>query len=336
MRLWPFSGLPLAGRKMPGRIGVGLIIAAAFVVGVSAGWLTQVVPGFIVSLLPQPSPSSTPEPSVSTPTGPDVPVDLYPPLTRPLDAIDHAAGLTSLAVPTTGSGRFSIVPGSVEPVGSGPVTWVRIEIEDGVPLAAEILGPYVMGILTDAQGWGANGRVAFGQTEGVADVRVVFASPSTAETLCPRPHEAALAAIGPADVPSGPIGSEPSIAPEPTAPGPTPSPSASPNAPAVPSCAQQGLVVVNAYYWAAGVPSFGTVEDATDPDAEPVIDMDRVSSHRYLLNHSVGHLLGDEDAACPTSGSLADVMQDHFFAVAPCLPNPWPFPAPPEDESASD
>lgn len=302
MRLLRRGGPILTGRRIPGRIVIVAIVLLAFGVGVGAGWGSGFVAGFVVSALPGPDSSTSPLVSTSGQPNADIPVDLYPALTRFMNSDDRDAGLTSLDIPVRGDGNLTVVPGESDPVGTGPTRWVRIEIEDGVPIDPDIVTPYVMSILGDAQGWTAHGRVSFGRTDGVADIRIVFASPKTAESLCPRPHDPATVDIEPPDVPV--------VVPLPQAsPSPSASPSASPDE--AESCADQGILVVSAYQWAAGAKAFGD---------------DTAAWRDYMINHPIGHLLGEPDAPCGGTGQLAPVMQNQELDITPCLANGWPFP----------
>ncbi len=287
------------------------IVLLAFAVGVGAGWGSAILAGVVVRVLPTDSPSASPSASATGQPIIDIPVDLYPKLTRFMNADDRIAGLISLDIPERGDGTFVVVPGTSEPIGTGPTRWVRIEIEDGIPIDPDIVTTYVMSVLSDSQGWTAHGRVAFGRTDGVADIRIVFATPKTAEVLCPRPHEPVTVDIEPPDVPSVP-GALPA-SPSPTAASPSPSStlSASPSPAKVPSCADQGIVVVSAYQWAAGIKVFG--EDAN-------------AGHAYMINHPIGHLLGEPDVTCGGNGQLAPVMANQELDITPCEPNGWPFP----------
>ena len=271
-----------------------------------------IVAGFLVKAIPSAGPSASPTVSTSGEPNSDIPVDLYPALTRFMNSDDRASGLTSLDIPVRGDGKLTVVPGKSDPVGKGPTRWIRIEIEDGLPIDPDIVTPYVMSILGDAQGWTAHERVSFGRTDGVADIRIIFASPKTALELCPRPHDAAEVEIAPPDVP-GTVPA-PSTSASVAAAAPSGSPGASPSASPEQeeSCADQGIVVVSAYQWAAGIKAFGDDEGAW---------------HDYMINHPIGHLLGEPDAVCGGTGQLAPVMQNQQLDITPCLANGWPFPA---------
>jgi hypothetical protein len=303
MRFLP-RGLPnLLGRRVPGRITIAAIVALAFVVGVGAGWGSAIVAEILVRAQPAASASAYPSASVTGLPIVDIPVDLYPELTRFMNSDDRIAGLISLDVPERGDGTFVVVPGTSEPIGTGPTRWVRIEIENGLPLDPTVVAEYVMSVLNDSQGWTARDRVSFGRTDGVADIRIVFATPKVAEVLCARSHDPLTVAIEPPDVPTVPGAVTVSPSPITSA---SPSPAAE-----VPSCAEQGMVVVSAYRWASGMEVFG--DDAN-------------AGHAYMINHPMGHLLGEPDAACGGANQLASVMVNHELDITPCTPNGWPFP----------
>jgi hypothetical protein len=280
-----------------------LIVAGAFVVGILAGGITTLVSRLVAHPESAPSISASVEPSPSS--GPVIPIDLYPPITRELDTDDFVAGLGGLDIPTDGTGTLEVVPGVSEPEGEGPVHWVRVEVEEGLPFTFEVLGVYVLDVLNDERGWGAHGRMTFARTDGAAQIRIIFASPETAASLCARPHEPAVVEVGPVQLELDP---SPSPSPEPSL---SPSSAASPAPDLEPSCADQGMVVVDAYRWAAGLDAFGD---------------DRIHARVYLLNHFLGHVLGMPDTTCSTEGERASVMVDHEFDIAPCLPGSWPNP----------
>lgn len=296
---------------MPGLWGMVGIVLGAVVLGIGAGCLTTLIPRWLAH--PEDDVSPSVSASVSSSPDPVIPVNLYPRIYRDLDTDDLFAGLVDLDIPYVGEGTFSVASGVDEPDGQGSVRWVKVEIEDGLPLTPDALGVYVMSVLNDERGWGGTGRMVFARTDGAAEFRIVFASPLTAERLCPRPHEAA------GDDTESPITApdsspSPSLSPEASL---TASPSPSSSFPAEPSCAAQGMIVVNAYRWADGLSSFGE---------------DRVSARAYLLNHFLGHALGHGDEFCTVEEAeeaeeeRASVMVDHEFDISPCLPWPWPNP----------
>lgn len=291
-----FAGRGIRARSIPGGI---LLVALAFGVGIGAGWLTSLVPDFY-NALTAPEPSVTPSPSASPLPSPTAAIPTPEPIVRELDDDDLLAGLLDLDVPFRGEGTFSVIPGETEPTeGAGTVRWVRIEFEDGLSVNQTALADFVLDTLNDNRGWGSEGRMQFVETEGVPDVRILFASPYTSEVLCTDPHLSAA---------TGPVAeeSEAADAPEAT------SPDASPTAEAQPeTCASQGVIVISQYDWAAGLPTYGEER--------------RQDSRRYLLGHFVGHMLGNDDQAC--RGGAAPLMVDQEGALGDCSPNPWAYPS---------
>ncbi len=77
------------------------------------------------------------------------------------------------------------------------------------------------------------------------------------------------------------------------------------------SCGIKGSAVLNYLRWVDGSSSW---------------DGDKVAYRHYLVNHEVGHILGHRHEYCGGPGQVAPLMQQQTGPMAPCTPNPWPFP----------
>lgn len=75
------------------------------------------------------------------------------------------------------------------------------------------------------------------------------------------------------------------------------------------SCQNGPIVAINAERWRDGVAHWpGTV----------------ASYRTMLLNHEMGHLLGQRHRDCPKAGALAPVMQQQSGGLDGCKANAWP------------
>ncbi|MET9020572.1 DUF3152 domain-containing protein [Actinopolymorpha sp. NPDC004070] len=75
------------------------------------------------------------------------------------------------------------------------------------------------------------------------------------------------------------------------------------------SCRMGDHVAINARRWAEAVPAFGG---------------DVLKYRRYVVNHEVGHALGESHARCPGPGRPAPVMMQQTKSVGSCRANAWP------------
>jgi hypothetical protein len=75
------------------------------------------------------------------------------------------------------------------------------------------------------------------------------------------------------------------------------------------SCRNGELVVLNAWRWLNGASAYG----------------DNIRDYRrYLVNHEVGHALGNGHVGCPGPGELAPVMMQQTKGTDACVASPWP------------
>ncbi|MCV2488647.1 DUF3152 domain-containing protein [Geodermatophilus sp. YIM 151500] len=77
------------------------------------------------------------------------------------------------------------------------------------------------------------------------------------------------------------------------------------------SCRYGERAVINLARWATAVPHY---------------DGDVATYRQYVVNHEVGHALGNGHEDCPGPGQPAPVMQQQTLGLDGCTRNAWPYP----------
>jgi hypothetical protein len=77
------------------------------------------------------------------------------------------------------------------------------------------------------------------------------------------------------------------------------------------SCRYGDRAVINLARWATAVPDY---------------EGDVATYRPYVVNHEVGHVLGNGHQPCPGAGQIAPVMQQQTLGLDGCVKNAWPYP----------
>jgi hypothetical protein len=77
------------------------------------------------------------------------------------------------------------------------------------------------------------------------------------------------------------------------------------------SCRYGDRAVINLARWATAVPDY---------------EGDVATYRLYVVNHEVGHALGNGHQNCRGAGQLASVMQQQTLGLDGCVKNAWPYP----------
>jgi hypothetical protein len=185
-----------------------------------------------------------------------------------------------LSATLKGPGTFDAVPGADKAPGKGQKYTYRVDIEQGLGLDGALFAEAVQQTLNDPRSWAHGGARTFERvSSGKPDFVITLASPGTTAAWCAK---------------SGLDTTEDNV-----------------------SCdsAATERVMINAYRWAQGSPTYGN----------------QIYAYRQMLiNHEVGHRLGHGHVTCDKDGQLAPVMQQQTKFLdhdgIHCRPNPGPYP----------
>jgi hypothetical protein len=175
-----------------------------------------------------------------------------------------------------GDGSLSVVDGSSQVHGSGPLQRFIVEVEDGIDVDGAGFAAAVESTLGDPRSWGNGGRMSFqrvGASEAAAgefEFKVSLVSPGHMETYCPGVGTGGYT-----------------------------------------SCRYADRAVINLARWATAVPDY---------------QGDIATYRLYVINHEVGHVLGNGHRSCPGTGEVAPVMQQQTLGLEGCVKNAWPYP----------
>ena len=210
---------------------------------------------------------ATAEPS-ATPTAP-AEIDA-----APAEAPETAAGAPGFV--QQGAGSVTVVPGTSQVYGTGPLQRFVVEVEDGIEVDGARFAAAVEETLGDPRSWGNGGRMSFqrvGEAEAAAgqyEFKVTLISPGNMERYCPGVGTGGYT-----------------------------------------SCRYGDRAVINLARWATAVPDYqGDIPTYRD----------------YVVNHEVGHALGNGHQECPGPGRPAPVMQQQTLGLEGCAKNAWPYP----------
>jgi hypothetical protein len=201
----------------------------------------------------------------------------------PSGSADVDAGPASTpATPTAedyvekGTGGVSIVDGTSQVMGTGPLRRFAVEVEHGIEVDGQAFAEAVEKTLGDPRSWGNGGRMSFQRVGRAAveagdyDFKVSLISPGSMERYCPGVGTGGYT-----------------------------------------SCRYGERAVINLARWATAVPHY---------------DGDIATYRDYVVNHEVGHVLGNGHVDCPGTGQLAPVMVQQTLGLQGCEKNAWPYP----------
>lgn len=167
---------------MPARTG-----RKAGLIAVVAASLSIV--GTLIVADREPRPTSTPPPDTASIGSSEASASVVPETAAPQGEIARRPRIspapsvpatTPTVVPERGPGTFRTARAAERPT-AGTTTY-RVEVERGLPFDVDEVGSFVEATLADDRSWAA--KHALSRVDGESDLRIVVASPATADSLC--------------------------------------------------------------------------------------------------------------------------------------------------------
>ncbi len=160
------------------------------------GWRAFVIPVLAVAtfmtLLDVASGEDAPAAALGEATTPTPEATSAPATQAPATAEGEGAGAQAPPVVAPvpyveqGTAQLTVVPGTSQVYGTGPLRRFVVEVEDGINVDPVAFAAAVEVTLADPRGWGAGGRMSFQRVDGGDyDFRVSLVSPANVETFCP-------------------------------------------------------------------------------------------------------------------------------------------------------
>ncbi|MEU8889713.1 DUF3152 domain-containing protein [Streptomyces sp. NPDC048442] len=187
----------------------------------------------------------------------------------------------TMAADQSGPNTFDTVPGTDKAPGKGKKYHYRVDVEKNIGLDGKFFAEAIQKTLNDKRSWAGNGEMTFERiSTGDPDFVVTLATPVTTNTWCLKSELETLSKNVSCD------------------------------------SAATERVMINAYRWAGGSPTFGLKL--------------LLPYRQMLINHEVGHRLGHGHQGCVKNGALAPVMMQQTKTLESgdrkCRPNPWVHP----------
>lgn len=166
----------------PTRVFGLVALMTATLIGVPTAFIVDLdTPGSSSAPTAERSPQTTQ--ALPTPS-PTAAAEAPPSLTPRNGSPRHAKGAVPVPdpIPESGPGTFRVAP--ADPQEAGTATTYRVEVEDGLPFAPTEVATFVEETLSDTRGWSSTGEHRLVRVDHEADLRVILASPETADELC--------------------------------------------------------------------------------------------------------------------------------------------------------